>query len=225
MKKKILSAAFISMFTLTGCNPTIQQLGTDLLQNTLTGLTGTDTSGNTSGTTGTVSALLGGLLEGVLGNSTLTEQNILGTWTYSGSSVVFESSNALQRIGGSAASSAIEQKVDGYLTNLGFNQNTCQFTFNADKTFNGMIAGKRFSGNYTLNTNKNTLKLTYLAGLSHTTVHVALNGGKLSLLFDADKFKTILSTLGTLSGNSTVSTLTNLLGSYDGMLVGLELRK
>ena len=201
MKKKILSAAFISMFTLTGCNPTIQQLGTDLLQNTLTGLTGTDTSGNTSGTTGTVSALLGGLLEGVLGNSTLTEQNILGTWTYSGSS------------------------VDGYLTNLGFNQNTCQFTFNADKTFNGMIAGKRFSGNYTLNTNKNTLKLTYLAGLSHTAVHVALNGGKLSLLFDADKFKTILSTLGTLSGNSTVSTLTNLLGSYDGMLVGLELRK
>lgn len=222
MKKLFVSVAMLSTLLFSSCNPTIQELGTNILQNTLTGTT---TGSTSTGTTGTVSALLGGLLEGVLGSSTLTESNIVGSWNYSGSSVVFESSNALQQIGGSAASSVIEQKIDAQLTKLGFNQNSCQFTFNSDKTFTGKIAGKSFSGTYKLNTSKNTLKLTYLAGLSHTTVHVALNSGKLSLLFDADKFKTILTTLGGLSGNSTISTLTDLLGSYDGMLVGLEMRK
>jgi len=160
-----------------------------------------------------------------VGNSTLTESNILGTWRYNGAGVVFESQNALQRIGGAAAANAIEEKVDAQLSKLGFNQNSCQFTFNQDKTFTGVIAGKSISGTYELNTSKNTLKLTYLGGLSHTTVNVALNSGELSLLFKADKFQKTLTTLGALSGNSTVSTISNLLGSYDGMLVGFELKK
>ena len=221
MKKTIFSIVLLSAGLFSSCNSTIQQLGGTLLQGAL----GTD--GSTSSVSGgnTVTALLGGLLEGVLGNSSLTEQNILGTWNYSGSSVVFESSNALQRIGGSAASSAIEQKVDAQLSNLGFNRNSCQFTFNSDNSFTGKIAGRSFSGTYKLDTTNNKIKLTYLSGLSHTTVHVALNSGKLSLLFEADKFKTILTTLGGLSGNATISTLSDLLGSYDGMLVGLELSK
>lgn len=225
MKKQILGTALLSVALLSGCNPTVQNLGSTLLQGALAGNTGGTGAQVTSNTGNTVTAMLGGLLEGVLGNSTLSESNILGTWTYRGSSVVFESSNALQRIGGTAASSAIEQKVDAQLTKLGFNQNTCQFTFNEDKTFTGKIAGKPFSGTYVLNTEKKTLKLIYLAGLSHTTTRVALNAGKLSLLFDANKFKTILTTLGGLSGNSTISTVSDLLGSYDGMLVGLEMQK
>lgn len=224
MKKTILAAILLTTGILSGCNNTVQSLGSNLLQgvlgsNTSTQTTTTSTSGNT------VTALLGGLLEGVLGGSTLNEQNIIGAWNYNGSSVVFESTNALQRIGGSAASSAIEQKIDAQLTKLGFNRNTCQFTFNKDLTFNGKIAGRAFNGTYKLDTANKKLKLTYLGGISHTTVQVALNGGQLSLLFDADKLKTILTTLGGLSGNSTITTLTNLLNSYDGMLIGLELSK
>ena len=229
MKKVFLSAIAASALLLSGCNSGLQQAGSQLLNGafgpgvgTIVGNSNTSSNSNTGNT---VTALLCGRLDGVLGGSTLTADNIVGTWTYSGSSVVFESNNALQNIGGSVASSAIEQKVDAQFQKLGFNSNTCQFTFNSDKTFSGKLAGKAISGNYDLNTTKKTLKLTYLGGLSHTTVHAALNGGKLSLLFEADKLKTILSTLGGLSGNSTISTLSSLLNSYDGMLVGIELKK
>ncbi|MBQ7634056.1 MAG: DUF4923 family protein [Bacteroidaceae bacterium] len=224
MNKRILTMAVVSGLLLSGCNSTVQQLSNTLLQgNSGSNTTSATTSSVASG--GTVTALLGGLLEGVLGGSTLTEKNILGTWKYNGASVVFESSNALQRVGGSAASAAIEQKVDAQLTKLGFNSNTCQFTFNNDKTFKGIIAGRSFSGDYVLNTSEKTLRLNYLGGVMHTTMNVALNGGELSLLFEADKLQNILTTLGGMSGNSTINTLSNLLASYDGMLVGLELKK
>ncbi len=225
MKKYIICAALCFTAMLSSCNSTLQSLGSNLLQGVTTD-SGSSTATTTSSTSGnTVTALLGGLLEGVLGNSTLTESNIVGSWKYSGSSVAFESSNALQRIGGSAASSAIEQKIDAQLTQVGFNQNTCQLTFNSDKTFSGKIAGKSVSGDYVLNTSDKTLRLNYLGGMMHTTVHVALSGGKLSLLIEADKLKNILTTVGGLSGNATLNTLSSLLSSYDGMYVGLEMIK
>ena len=57
------------------------------------------------------------------------------------------------------------------------------------------------------------------------TPQIVKSGNKLSLLFNADKLLKLLTTVSALSNNSTVSTLTQLLNSYDGMLIGMELQK
>ena len=42
---------------------------------------------------------------------------------------------------------------------------------------------------------------------------------------DASKFMKYAGTLGKLTGNATISTLSSILGSYDGMQVGLRFAK
>ena len=47
----------------------------------------------------------------------------------------------------------------------------------------------------------------------------------MDLLFDADKLLQLLTYLSSKSSNSTLQTLGNLAGTYDGMLLGLGLKK
>ena len=49
--------------------------------------------------------------------------------------------------------------------------------------------------------------------------------GNMDLLFDADKLLQLLTYLSSKSSNSTLQTLGNLAGTYDGMLLGLGLKK
>jgi hypothetical protein len=47
----------------------------------------------------------------------------------------------------------------------------------------------------------------------------------MSLLYDADKLLKFLTTISAVSNNSTLKSLSTLLESYDGMLIGWELQK
>ena len=63
-------------------------------------------------------------------------------------------------------------------------------------------------------------------GLTSFSATVCKSGSnKLSLLLDGDKLLSLVSLVGSYSNSTTVKTLSSLLGSYDGMKVGMELSK
>lgn len=227
---KCTVAALAATLLLTGCGTT----GSSLLSGmagTGTNTTTTTTSTSTATATGSESSsglasLLGNILGAVLGSSsTLTEADLVGTWKYQSTDCVFESENLLLKAGGEAAATKIETKLNETMAKVGIATGTCTFTFNEDKTYTASFGGRTMTGEYTLDAENKKLTMTYLAGLGTMSPNIVKSGSSISLLYDADKLLSMLQTLATLSGNSSLQTLSKLASSYDGMMIGMELQK
>lgn len=213
--KKILSAALIAAFTLT-----LASCGTGA--NLLGGTTGA-TSGATSGSD--IISGLTGILTDLLGSKSLTEKDLYGTWNYKGADCVFESENLLLKAGGAAAAAKIESELDSQLAKVGVKPGACAFTFNEDKTFKAVVGGKTVAGNYTYDPSTKKIKLSTGLNLLSITGYAVRSGNGISLLFDSDKALKLISVAGGLTGNSTVKAITQLASKYDGMQMGLSLKK
>ncbi|MCQ2293959.1 MAG: DUF4923 family protein [Bacteroidaceae bacterium] len=226
MKKIFLSMAAAAII-LTGCtglgNTTAggSALGSLLGNGAGNGLGSTATSALAKSGTNVLGSLLGNLL----GTNTVSEKNLVGTWSYKGVDCVFESENVLSKLGGEVAASALENKIDGYVQKIGIKPGVTTFTFNADHTWKATLGGKSLSGQWALDTKNSQLQMTYLAGLGTLTPKVAFNGGTLSLLFESSKLLTLAQGVGSLTGNSAVSSLSSLIKNYNGMYVGLQMTK
>ena len=172
--------------------------------------------------------MLTNLVGNLLNGGTVSERDLVGTWTYNGVSCVFESQNFLAQAGGVAASSALEAKIDEQLKRYGISKGVTRFTFNADKTFTATLNGRNMSGTYSLDPTAKTLRLQFVGGLLNLQPQVARNGNGIALLFESDK---LLGLLGTASsflgkmGNSNLAMVSSLLGNYQGMRIGLKLSK
>ena len=180
----------------------------------------------------------------------LSEATINGAWNYNGASCVLESNEALANIGGSIAAGKIEEKLDGYLAMVGVAPGSCTFAFNEDNTCALAVNGREISGTYQLNAETKTVDFVFYNYLS-MTAHVSYNLSELNLVFDADKllelFKKVTSVVSSNSGNissllgsaaqqstaattaaastATLSTISALLDSYTGMMLGMKLKK
>ena len=91
MKKTFLCAVLATMM-MTGCgtgNSTIDQLGSAVLNDIVAKGSNSATSSSTTTTT------VGNILQSVLGTSTMTQQNLIGTWTYSQPGCAFTSEKLL----------------------------------------------------------------------------------------------------------------------------------
>lgn len=189
------------------------------------GTTGTSTQTTTNDA---VSALLGSLLGGLL-SSTITEQTLIGTWTYQAPEVRFESENLLAKAGGEVAAASIEQKLAAYLQKVGITKGTTTYTFNSDKTFTIQTGSRTIStGTYTFDANNKILKMQGTLGLMNQTCTVGMDGTNLCLLYDADKMLTAVNALSTFLGksSSTLGSITSVLGSnYKGMKLGFQMAK
>jgi len=154
----------------------------------------------------------------------LSSLDITGTWKYTGTAVQFESDNLLKKAGGKAASATLEKKVDSQLSKLGFEAGVTTFTFNSDSTFTNTTGNKTLSGKYTYDSSTKYITLKYV---SHIPLKAKLSGSgsKISLLFEANSFLSFVTFIGSHSGISVVQSLTSVLNSYDGMMVGMELKK
>ena len=215
MRKPIIMAALLSTLLLSSCGTTsLGTQGTGLL------------SGANAGTTGGAASALGSVLTNLLGGSSaVTASDLQGTWTYRKADCVFETQNLLLKAGGEMAAAKIESQLESQLGKVGINPGACSFTFNSDGTYVATIGQYNLTGNYTLNTKSNTLTMTYLAGIGRISPKVVKTGASISLLFEGDKLLSMVQKVGKLSSNSTVSSLSTLINSYDGMLVGMQLSK
>lgn len=214
MKKQTSVLAGLALLLLAGC--------------------GTAGSGTTNGSTaatvlsnvlggGTTASTIGNVLSSVIGLNKLTEKNLHGTWKYSGPGCAFTSDNALSRAGGEIVASKIEEKLKTEYTKLGFKSSNTYFTFNEDGTFTSKIDGKSWSGKYTFDESTGALKMQGLL--------LTLNGyatgttGGISLLFESKKLLTLIQTMASLSGNTTISTIGDLSKNYNGVRLGFDMKK
>ena len=171
-----------------------------------------------SSTTG--SNLVGTLLSSILGNTT-SQQTLVGTWTYSGPKIVFESENILSSLGGQVVSSNLESKLGTQLGKMGLTAGKSVLTLNADGSCTFSLSNKTLSGTYVYDASTNKLTLTGIFGLGQMTSTVSVQGNQLYMLFDADK---LLNVATSLSSNST-STLSSLIKNYTGLKLGWSMTK
>ena len=220
--KKILTIATIAVASLglTGCGSTGQTFLNDLLNNVNTGI---QDSGETSNLANTLTSILGV----VTSSSAVEAKDLPGTWNYTGSKIYLESENALAQLGGQAAATTVESKLNSLMEKVGIKKGACTFQFVQNgNTFKAVIGGKTISGTYSLNESAGTLTLTTALGLGNITCNVTRNGTQaLNLLFPADKLLQLAQIVGVATGNSNISSLTSLLGNYSGLQIGLQLHK
>lgn len=147
-----------------------------------------------------------------------------GSWTFSGSSIEFESDNALSKVGGSVAANSVEKKLDEYLSKVGVKAGNTKFTFAQDSTFTVNWNGKEKKGTYSYDasTKKVTLKFGKMLSISPK---VTATSSELDLLFEADKLLKLITYITSKSGNATLQSISSLASNYDGMLLGLALKK
>ncbi len=180
-------------------------------------------AGAATGSSNSGSSILSGL--STIFNSALgaTKDRIVGTWTYTEPAVVFSSSNVLKNIGGKVASSAIEKQLEQQFEKAGIKKGAMKMTFDKDGNFTQTIGSKTMSGTYTVKDSKVTL--SYAGGIKQLVGTTQLDGNDLLIVMDASKLLKYANVIGSLTGNTAMKSLGSLLGSYEGMEVGMKLNK
>lgn len=171
---------------------------------------------------------LGNILSGVIATSDFSLDDLVGTWNYSSPAVSFESDNALQKIGGAAAATTIENKMATYYNKLGFN--AIVLTVDAEHNFTMTMKYGSLKGTIAkseANDGKLAFKFSALGKISlgEVAAMAKKSGSTLTLTFDISKLVEVLRTVNKYAKNSTLSTVESLLSSYDGIYAGFKLTK
>lgn len=211
MKKTAIIAIVLTLFA-----------GTANAQSFLSNLFGK--IGGSSETANTVTNVLGSLL----GNSmTLSKSTILGTWSYTGASCVLESDNALAKAGGTVATAKIEEKMNSYLGKVGVKEGKCSFTFAENDSCTFKVGNREIKGRYELNGEEKKIHFSFLYDRFTATAHVAYEVTSLSIVFNADKMLGLVQKVAPTAAkySNTLATLATLIENYNGMMLGMKLKK
>lgn len=216
MKKTIIQAAvFVAALSLSSCgNPA---------GNVNNSTTTTQQAQNTGSQLGSV---LGSILGDVLGQKNLSQKDLVNTWIYKSSDCKFESDNLLKQAGGEIAAATIENKLNEMFSKVGIAEGNSGFTFNEDGSYYLIMGEQTLNGTYTYDESTGKIELAGTFGLLQTEAVVVRNSAEnISILFDADKLLKVTTAIGSKIGNTTVQSISNLLNSYDGAKVGMELTR
>lgn len=210
MKKILLKS--VLLLALAGLMPQ-----TATAQNVLGNLLGGLAGGGDAG--GAISNVVGALI----GNKEVSAASLVGTWSYTEPAIAFQSENIANQVGGALAAAQAEKKLGSALSKYGVVAGKVQLTFKEDGTYTCTIGKRTISGKYTIS--GSTLSLTK-TGIKSVKANVKLTGNELQLTADASKLLQLVQSLGNAVGNnSSLSTLTSLLGGFDGVNLGLKLKK
>ena len=174
-------------------------------------------------------SILSGVASAVVNKATGESNSIVGTWTYAGPDCKFTSDNLLAKAGGEVASKKVEEKMSGVFEKLGFKEGST-YTFNEDSTYSATIGSRTTQGTYSYNPDTKELTMKTRLGIkTNVTVSKGLTGDTMSLLFKVDKLMSLAQNItGAIAGNSSngaISTATSLLNEYDGLQLGISLKK
>ncbi|MCF0205253.1 MAG: DUF4923 family protein [Muribaculaceae bacterium] len=214
MKKYFLMiGAVLGFLSLGSCGTGLQGLGTSSSTQSSSGL------GNVLGSLGGLSGI-GDILSSVLGaNST----DIVGTWTYDGPAVMFESQNVLTQIGGQVAANTISNKLDGYLQKVGITKGAMTMTFDRNGNFVQTLGSRSQGGTYVVN--NGNVELTYKSGTKQFVGTTQLSGNNLVVVMDATKLLNFAKNIAQSSGNSTLNSISSIASGVTGMEVGFKFVK
>lgn len=175
------------------------------------------------------SATVKNAVTSVTGGKKITQENLQGTWTYVNPALKLEGDNALKNVAGSLASTEVEKKMKEYCEKVGIVEGVFNFVFNADSSFTSALKKGSLKGTYAVQEEEKTVVLRYSVGKKLTvttlTAQAILSGNDLTLLFNADKLLKFLTTISSISDNTTLKAINKLASEYDGMLLGFDLKK
>lgn len=183
-------------------------------------LSGSSSNGDSSvtGILDAVSSLVGG------GEMSYTD--MVGSWSYSSPAVTFTSENLLQKAGGTAASATIEEKLLPYYQRAGVTDLKIEFL--SDSTFTA-TAGKFKSQGTVSELQKGSFTFQFKAfgqiPSGSVNAYVQKNATGMVLTFDATKLMQLVSKIASVSNNATLKGVSSLLDSYQGMNIGVKLKK
>lgn len=215
MRKTAFAVAAMALMSLSGCGTMGSPTGASGSQagSILGSVLGAATDGQT----------IGNILASVLGVDKPAEQDLYGNWRYSQPGVAFTSDNALAKAGGEVAATEARNQLAETYNRLGVTSSNTQLSFKSDKTFNGLLAGKRIAGTWTYEQDKQRLTLKTL--LFSLPVYARRTTTGMSYLMESKKLLTALQTLASLSGNSDLQAIGDLSKNYDGVRLGFDMRK
>ena len=159
----------------------------------------------------------------VIGLDKVTKAGMVGTWHYDSPGCAFTSENLLAKAGGEVAATKIEQEMAPYFQKVGVNAQNTYTTFKEDGTFTASIAGKQFSGTWTLD--EQNAKVTMKTLLLTINCYAKRESGGISLLFESKKLLNVLQVLASMSGNDTAQKIGELSKNYDGVRLGFDMKK
>lgn len=172
---------------------------------------------------GSGSGLISDAVSALLGTKKVEQSTLVGTWSYEGPALVFESENIANKLGGSLLSSKGEDLLSTQLEKIGLKPGGLEITFKSDSTYTCKLGGRNISGKYEVN--DATLQLKKL-NFTTLKANAKVTGSELQLAVEADKVLTLVSSLSNLAGsNSTLSAITGFMKGYDGMQVGMKFKK
>ncbi len=194
--------------------------------------TTTTTTQSAPATQSSTQSLLGGLANSLIGavlGTQVTEESIVGTWTYVKPAVQFTTEDLLKKAGGAAAASVVEGKLAEYLAKVGVKEGSMVYTFNEDKSFTMTLGKRTINGTYELNQSTKEVTLSFgkgmLGGLAKHTLYLTKTGNNIDLVGNADKLLKLIQTTISASSNNTLATIGKLTEGYDGMMLGFSFTK
>ncbi len=216
MKRLLLSFAMASLLLAAAPAASASPDITDLLKGAASKIGGGDGSTALSG--------LKGAVEGMIAKSDLTAADLVGDYKYSAPAVSLQSDNALQKLGGSAATGVIVDKLAPYYQKAGLTSMTA--TFREDGTCEFKVKKATVTGTYERNESGDftfNFKAVKKIPLGKMNAHVEKIGRKLTLTFDASKLIKLVNAVASVSGQSSLQAAAKMLNSYDGLYAGFEL--
>lgn len=216
MKRLLLNFAMTSLLLAAAPAASASPDITDLLKGAASKIGGGDGSTALSG--------LKGAVEGMIAKSDLTAADLVGDYKYSAPAVSLQSDNALQKLGGSAATGVIVDKLAPYYQKAGLTSMTA--TFREDGTCEFKVKKATVTGTYERNESGDftfNFKAVKKIPLGNMNAHVEKIGKKLTLTFDASKIIKLVNAVASVSGQSSLQTAAKMLNSYDGLYAGFEL--
>lgn len=216
MKRLLLSFAMASLLLAAAPAASTSPDITDLLKGAASKIGGGDGSTALSG--------LKGAVEGMIAKSDLTAADLVGDYKYSAPAVSLQSDNALQKLGGSAATGVIVDKLAPYYQKAGLTSMTA--TFREDGTCEFKVKKATVTGTYERNESGDftfNFKAVKKIPLGKMNAHVEKIGKKLTLTFDASKLIKLVNAVASVSGQSSLQAAAKMLNSYDGLYAGFEL--
>jgi hypothetical protein len=162
----------------------------------------------------------------VAGTTVTKPQSIVGVWKYKGAACSYESDNIVAKAGSKMVTEKIEQQLDGYCKQAGFNPGTSNFIFTAKGTFVNTVGTQKFMGSYTYNKANGALVLNYSQLTVSINGNVQIESGSTALLFDANKMLKLVSAMSkNTNAEETVKSISAMLNECKGVKVGFKIGK
>lgn len=162
-------------------------------------------------------------------SDSLSQKDLIGTWTFEGTAVRLETDDILKKAAGEIAASKAEEKLDEYCRKYGLTAKAGAFTFKEDGTFESTNGKTTQKGTYTLKGDKLTLKYgngKHIKNIGSLTATVKReSSGEISLLWDASRMIDVFTAITAKTSNATLQSISTLLQGYDGLKVGIRLKK